>query len=102
MPSDYAEACARLKEDIVEVGRRIYNRGFVAANDGNISVRLGNDEILTTPTAMIQIFLGMSVIWPSNHWLHFIIKRFYLERQRIPFHILILISFIIFTANYML
>jgi DNA replication protein DnaC len=48
LPSDHAEKYARLKEDIVEVGRRIYNLGFVAANDGNISVRVGDDEILTT------------------------------------------------------
>ena len=31
----------KLKQDIIEVGRRIYNRGFVAANDGNITIRIG-------------------------------------------------------------
>ncbi|MBN1593225.1 MAG: class II aldolase/adducin family protein, partial [Candidatus Coatesbacteria bacterium] len=35
---------------IVEVGRRTYQRGFVAANDGNISVRVADDIILATPT----------------------------------------------------
>jgi L-fuculose-phosphate aldolase len=34
------------------VGRWIHDRGFVAATDGNISVRLGSDRILTTPTCM--------------------------------------------------
>ena len=29
--------------DIVEVGRRMYQREFVASNDGNISVRLSDD-----------------------------------------------------------
>ena len=28
------------RADIVEVGRRLWERGFVASNDGNISVRL--------------------------------------------------------------
>ena len=62
MPSDYAETCARLKEDIVEVGRRIYNLGFVAANDGNISVRTGDNEILTTPTGVSKGFMTPDMI----------------------------------------
>ena len=31
---------AQLRADIVEVGRRMYARGYTASNDGNISVRL--------------------------------------------------------------
>jgi len=34
------------------VGRWIHDRGFVAATDGNISVRLGSDRVLSTPTCM--------------------------------------------------
>jgi L-fuculose-phosphate aldolase len=34
------------------VGRWIHDRGFVASTDGNISVRLGADRILTSPTCM--------------------------------------------------
>ena len=30
----------QLRADIVEVGRRLYARGYMASNDGNISVRL--------------------------------------------------------------
>ena len=62
LPSDHAEKYARLKEDIVEVGRRIYNLGFVAANDGNISVRVGDDEILTTPTGVSKGFMTPDMI----------------------------------------
>ena len=47
----------KLKQDIIEVGRRIYNRGFVAANDGNITIRIGEDEVLTTPTGVSKGFL---------------------------------------------
>lgn len=38
------------REAIVEVGRKLYQHFFVAASDGNISVRINADEILMTPT----------------------------------------------------
>mgnify|MGYP003415232410 CR=1 FL=1 len=38
--------------DIVEIGRRLWVRGFVASNDGNISVRLGPDRLLMTPASV--------------------------------------------------
>jgi L-fuculose-phosphate aldolase len=41
-----------LRRDICEVGRRIYERGYVAANDGNISVRMSEDRVLCTPTGV--------------------------------------------------
>ena len=34
------------RADIVEVGRRMYARGYVASNDGNVSIRL--DVVITT------------------------------------------------------
>jgi len=39
-----------LREQIVEFGRLMYWKGWIAANDGNISVRLSPDRILATPT----------------------------------------------------
>lgn len=47
----------KLKEQICEIGRRIYNRGFAAANDGNISVRVGPNEVLCTPTMICKGFM---------------------------------------------
>jgi L-fuculose-phosphate aldolase len=41
-----------LRQDIVEVGRLVYQKGWVAANDGNISIRLDQDRILCTPTGV--------------------------------------------------
>jgi len=41
-----------LRQQIVDVGRRLYERFFVASNDGNISCRLNEGEILITPTGM--------------------------------------------------
>lgn len=38
------------KRTIIEIGQKMYDKGFVAANDGNISVRTGKNEFWTTPT----------------------------------------------------
>jgi L-fuculose-phosphate aldolase len=47
----------KVKQEICEIGRRIYNRGFAAANDGNITVRVSDNEILCTPTMHCKGFL---------------------------------------------
>jgi len=47
----------KLKQDICEIGRRIYAKGFAAANDGNITVRIGENEVLCTPTMHCKGFL---------------------------------------------
>ena len=41
-----------LKKTIIDIGKRLWTRGFVAANDGNISVKINDNEILTTPTGV--------------------------------------------------
>jgi L-fuculose-phosphate aldolase len=46
-----------LRADIVEVGRRMYARGYTASNDGNISVRLGQDRLLMTPKSVCKGFM---------------------------------------------
>jgi L-fuculose-phosphate aldolase len=47
----------KIKEEICEIGRRVYNRGFAAANDGNISVRLNDREIMCSPTMVSKGFM---------------------------------------------
>ena len=47
----------KIKEQICEIGRRLYNKGFAAANDGNITVRLNEREILCTPTMVSKGFM---------------------------------------------
>ena len=47
----------KLKEQMCEIGRRIYDRGFAAANDGNITVRLNDREVLCTPTMVSKGFM---------------------------------------------
>ncbi len=51
-----------LKKLIIEIGRRIWVRGFVASNDGNISVKLPGGEVLTTPTGVSKGFMTEEMI----------------------------------------
>jgi len=48
---------AALREEICEVGRRMWAKGFVAGNDGNISVRLGAGRYHCTPTGVSKGFM---------------------------------------------
>ncbi|MFA5911211.1 MAG: class II aldolase/adducin family protein [Vicinamibacterales bacterium] len=56
------------RADIVEVGRRLWQRGFVASNDGNISVRLDENRLITTPKSVSKGFMtpDMMVITDLN------------------------------------
>ena len=40
------------REAVCRVGRLLYDRGYVAANDGNISVRVGEGRLLITPSGV--------------------------------------------------
>ena len=42
----------QIKQEICEVGHRLYDHGFVAANDGNISVKLNENEFYCTPSGV--------------------------------------------------
>jgi L-fuculose-phosphate aldolase len=46
-----------LRDAIVEVGRRLYARGYTASNDGNISVRLDGTRLLMTPKSVCKGFM---------------------------------------------
>ncbi|TWT85928.1 Methylthioribulose-1-phosphate dehydratase [Posidoniimonas polymericola] len=47
----------RMKQEICEIGDRIYKKGFAAANDGNITYRVSENEVLCTPTMHSKGFL---------------------------------------------
>ena len=46
------------RDALVEVGRRLWQRGHVAANDGNLSVRVGAGRLLATPTGVSKGFMS--------------------------------------------
>ena len=37
---------------IISIGRKMYEGGYVTANDGNITMRVGDDEVWATPTGV--------------------------------------------------
>lgn len=41
-----------IRQEMCQVGKLLYDRGYVAANDGNLSVRLEGDRILITPSGV--------------------------------------------------
>jgi L-fuculose-phosphate aldolase len=49
------------REEIVEVGRRLYARGLISGNEGNVSVRQG-DVLLVTPPGVCKGFLAPAMI----------------------------------------
>ncbi len=51
-----------LKKMMVDIGRRIWDRGFVAANDGNFSVKLNENHYLTTATGVSKGFMTPNMI----------------------------------------
>ena len=46
-----------IRERICGIGRRIYEKGMAAANDGNISVKLSENEFFCTPTGVSKGFM---------------------------------------------
>lgn len=48
---------ARLKDKIVEIGQRIWRQGYVDGNGGNITVRVGDNMVLCTPTLISKGFM---------------------------------------------
>lgn len=50
------------KKAIIDVGQRMYVRNFVAANDGNISVKTGDNEVLATPTGVSKGFMKKKML----------------------------------------
>ena len=51
-----------IKKELCEIGRRIYNDGFVAANDGNFSVKVDDDTFFVTPTGVSKGYMTPDMI----------------------------------------
>ncbi len=55
-----------IKKLMLDVGKRTWQRGYIAANDGNITYRLNDNELLTTPTGVSKGFMTMDMIIKMN------------------------------------
>lgn len=56
-PSDY-----EAKALIIEFGKRIYARGLVSGNEGNLSCRVGENEVWCTPTMESKGYLNPDML----------------------------------------
>jgi L-fuculose-phosphate aldolase len=47
----------KVKQEICAIGDRLYKKGFASANDGNISYRVSDNEVVCTPTMISKGFM---------------------------------------------
>ncbi len=50
------------KLQILEIGRRMFERRYVAANDGNLSIKLGEDRIWVTPAGVSKGYMTADML----------------------------------------
>jgi L-fuculose-phosphate aldolase len=55
--SESLDTAGRLREEIVAVGRRLYERGLIGGSEGNVSARLPGGRVLATPAGASKGFL---------------------------------------------
>lgn len=51
---------------ICDIGRNLFNKDFIAANDGNISARLSETEVLASPTGVSKGYLQPHMLVKVN------------------------------------
>ena len=51
-----------IREQICEIGRRVWIKGWVASNDGNISMKLNDRQVITTPTGVSKGFMSPDML----------------------------------------
>jgi len=54
------------RKAICDIGKRMYDKDFVAANDGNISIKIGKNTILCTPTGVSKGFMTPDMLVKMN------------------------------------
>jgi L-fuculose-phosphate aldolase len=52
----------QVKKELCEIGDRIWRKGFCAGNEGNHSVRVGEDRVLITPSGVSKGMLSPEMI----------------------------------------
>jgi len=48
---------SQYRSDIIEICKRVHANGWVASNDGNISIKISPNEVICTPTGMSKGYL---------------------------------------------
>ena len=55
MPTRLVRGSAHTRREIVEVCRRLHDKGLIAGQDGNVSARISDDRILVTPAGLSKV-----------------------------------------------
>lgn len=55
-----------LKKEIIKIGKLMYEKNFIASNDGNISVKINSDLFIVTPTQISKAFLTGNMLPTIN------------------------------------
>ncbi|MFC1569247.1 class II aldolase/adducin family protein [bacterium] len=56
----------QIKQLIIDIGKRLWQREFIASNDGNITVRIDDNRLMTTPTGVSKGFMTPDMIIELN------------------------------------
>lgn len=54
---NYPYSEAELRRQLCDIGRMMYERGFIGAADGNLAVRLDDERLLVTPAGVLKGFM---------------------------------------------
>ena len=57
---------SEIKDLIIDIGKRLWERGYIVASEGNISIRISDSEILITPMAVSKGFMSRDMIVKIN------------------------------------
>jgi L-fuculose-phosphate aldolase len=57
LPVDYPYRESELRQQLCDIGRMLYERGFIGAADGNLAVRLDPERLLVTPSGELKGFM---------------------------------------------
>src|SRR4030042_1305950 len=55
-----------IKDLIIDIGKRLWERKYIAANQGNISIKISDGEILITPMGVSKGFMSRDMIIKIN------------------------------------
>jgi L-fuculose-phosphate aldolase len=53
-------------KDLIDIGKGLWERGYIVANEGNISIRISDGEILITPMGVSKGFMSQDMIIKIN------------------------------------
>jgi L-fuculose-phosphate aldolase len=66
MENYIAESESEIRDLIIDIGKGLWERGCIVAKEGNISIRIGDDEILITAMGVSKGFMSRDMIIKIN------------------------------------